>query len=191
MRSPTQGKGDYHGTLSQFSVNTTMAMAVTLITVLHYTIFLQQCYRVVAARHSSGVRRGRFFPVWIPSMHGHRDCNDDDVECQQMSSVRGLDIFIIVILVLGVIGCCFYYSYWRESKRQALPQPLAETSNQYVTMHDTQNSQVNHNGTLFNNNTANQQLRQNQFMVVQGTHVTSQVVELSRQNSQSQTSRIV
>ena len=148
--------------LALSAANTTMTMALKLATVLRHTFILQQCFQAVDAKYSSGVRRGGFFPVWFPSMHGHRDCNDDDVECQQMSSVRGMDIFIIVILVLGSMACCFYCAYSQARYGQA-PQPSTETNNQYVIMHNPrQSQQQQRHGTFLSNNTANQQLHQNQ-----------------------------
>ena len=145
---------------------------VALRKLLRNLFFLQHCCQLVRAgygiRLSSGARTRSFF--WIPHQFGHRTCDDDDTECQQASSVRGIDIVLLALFAVGFLCCCCACAYaWNKSRRMT----RSEIYTHYVTMEDDLHKPPN------------QQL-QNHIVVVKGEHVKSpKLVEMTRYNQQS------
>ena len=108
-------------------------------------LLLQCCQLICASNHSYGARRG--FVWFIHSLHGtggHRDCDDDDIECQQASSVRAIDIVLLAIIVVGCLCCCCIWVYarkkqnWQSRSSNGKENKMAtESYNHYVSMQDS------------------------------------------------------
>mmetsp|Transcript_4438 Transcript_4438/g.7443 ORF Transcript_4438/g.7443 Transcript_4438/m.7443 type:complete len:202 (-) Transcript_4438:344-949(-) len=119
-----------------------------------YIVLLNHLILFVSARRSGGgsyyqgrtssTSRGRFFPVWFPhrSYHNSRQCDDDDVDCQEAGSVGWLDVFLLILMGVGVLACCFLCAYNRQQRSATTDHDTSTTTNQdynrYVSMRGEQ-----------------------------------------------------